>query len=375
MLFAVVGAEALALPYILSEQSYVQFEFIKSTTFLFQFLLLGSCSGYLTISVSEGDNSIKSTNFLVLSTIYIILVAMLLFIFYEYYWSLLAIIAMSALVIETLFKSKEKYFLAMAFKPIFSIISMVVIVSLSSWDVRSVFLFSITLSILTYSVIFSIKEKFFTGLRRLNLEFRAFLDCFSRGIPINLSALLLYLQFYLDRTFIIENYESSAASYSLAFSISQIVFVAINMFSYVNIVDFGKCLKFHPERLHKLLADKLKSCFLFYALISLASLIVIGLFVEDFYGFSDLFKFSLVIIAVGGLVNVLISVSSLHTYLKTQRYNLIGLTFFILCSCLLNQFVFLEGEGTPLQLLLKSYFLLLCYSIVSIFIVIYKSAR
>ncbi|RTZ14659.1 hypothetical protein EJ063_15210 [Vibrio aquaticus] len=375
MLFAVVGIEALALPHILSEEGYVEFEFIKSTTFLFQFLLLGSCSGYLTISTSRGNDNQKSMNFFMLSSLYIIFIATLLSLFYGYYWSLVSLIAMIALVIETQFKSEEKYFFAMAFKPMVSLISIFAVISLSEWEEDDIFMLAILISIVIYIFVFFIKGKLFSELGKLQLDFKAFIEFFVRGLPINSSALLLYAIFYLDRTFIIENYEASAASYSLAFSISQMVFIAINMFSYVNVVDFGKCIRLHPERLPQLLMDKLRSCLLFYGLISCISLIVIGVFIEDFYGFNDLFEFSLVIIVIGGLVNVLISVGSLHTYLKTQRYNVTALALVMLCSYLLNQLLFLNDDFSSLHILLKSYILLLLYSVFSVSIVIYKSVR
>lgn len=372
-LFSLMGLEILLLPYFFQEQFYAEADFIKFTSFLAQFALLGAGTGYVVQYLKFERKNTEGFELAVGA--YAVLVGVLAAFFVHWAVAISASLAILALAAESMVKVKEKYLLAMAFKPILSVVLVVLIplVLYVGLGAEEYFLTAIVTALLIYAVLIALtlKISLLGRLARIKSTTRQvatnFVGLVKSGVIMNASTALVFLFFYTDRAIVRVNFNEDLADYSLAYSIMQLTVVAITTFSYVNIIDFGKAAEDAGELKNKV-HGALKKCFLYYAIFGVLS-IAFSFVAEKVYLYDKLFETTVIMVLLFGFASVLMTVNSVFLYLRKIHMLALFVAVALLVSLSLNYYV-IDGESSGYYfLLLKTYGTYLILSFVTFFCV------
>lgn len=374
LLFGVLGVETLLLPYFLSKEVYGEVEFLKFTAFLAQFALFGAGTGYVVRFLKENvaKKDFLTFNFILTAFLHALIVGGIIFIFDCWIIAIISILAIVAITFESVIKVRERYLLAMSFKPILSIVLIFSLpfMLLLDWQLEYYVLMAFLIATVTYMVLTSMKlevGEITADLRKINL--RDYMKNIKSGFMINISTAMVFLFFFIDRAIVRSEFPDRLGDYSLSFSITQLTIVAITAFSYVNLVEFGK------EQSDKTLFKKnifkaLRQCFWLYLAIGICS-IVFSYGAEKFYNYDAVFETTLLMVVVFGLANVLSSLNAAHLYLGSINFVTILMLVIFTISVVLNFVIPFDEANSYYLLLAKTYGLYLLFSIMS-FVVIYR---
>ncbi|MBV1952751.1 MAG: hypothetical protein KUG64_11230 [Cycloclasticus sp.] len=378
-LFGILGIEALVLPFFLPKEVYGEVEFLKYTAFLAQFALMGSGTGYLVTSLKESNfsRSELTYGFVVGALLHASLVAALAMFFDNWIFAALSFTAIVAMVLETVVKAREKYLLAMSFKPVLSLVLILClpVILLDSMLVEYFVLISFCIALLIYFVIINyvldIKSDVGSGApASFNVLILNYVQNIRSGFVLNISTAMIFLFFYIDRFTVKKEFPGFLGDYSLSFSIMQLTVVAITTFSYVNVVEFGKDQNEY-EILKKKIFSSLKKCFILYVVIGFCSLIF-AYIAESFYGYELVFETTLLMVSLFGLASVLASVNSAHLYLGSVNVMAGMMLVSLIVSVSLNFVVPLNSNDGYYLLLGKTYGLFLLFSVCSFCYICYR---
>lgn len=373
LLFGILGIEILLLPFFLPKEAYGEVEYLKFTSFLTQFLLVGAATGFIVRYLKESaEQREELTRIFVLgSFIQASFVCLVLWLLGFGVVALLSFIAMMALVYESISKVHESYLLSMSFKPILSlaIVSLIPVFLASQLQVESYVLIGffiaavIYIGLIYYSVERNTEKKL--GLKKLLLGswIKNYTENIKSGFVVNISTAMIFLFFYVDRSVIRDKFPDYLGDYSLSFSIMQLTIVAITAFSYVNIVEFGKTQDDKAELKHKVLSS-LRKCFLLFIVLGTVSAIF-SYFASIFYGYDEVFKTTCLMLALFGLANVLSSLNAAHLYLGSVNKVAVLVASSFIVSVSLNYFIDYSSLDGYYMLLLKTYGIYFTYTLIS----------
>lgn len=378
VLFAVLGVEALTLPYFLPKEAYGEVEFLKFTGFLFQFALFGAGTGYVVRYLKTDPEGLAplTMGFLKWGCIHAILIGAGVLFVKSWTIAILSMLAIIAMILESMVKVRERYLLAMAFKPILSatLIAALPVVLIGGLPIEDYVVAAFAVATTLYGYI-CVR----VGLRgRHDKAFRLtagdpginnYGRNISSGFLINASTAITFLFFYVDRTLVRDWFPDRLADYSLSYAIMQLTVVAITTFSYVNVVEFGKD-HVEPGVLKAKVYKALKHCMAFYLVFGGAS-IAFAYGAESFYGYDSVFETTSLMVGLFGLANVLASLNAAHLYLGSIRMMalLAAVTFII--SLAANTLIGPDLRDGYFILLGKTYGLYLVFAILS-FLYIYR---
>ena len=367
------------LPFFLPKEQYGEIEFIKFTAFLLQFSLLGAGTGYIVSYFDKSKEAEVSGSFFVLGVVVSSLITgVLMACFVHWAMGIVAVAAVWAIAAESMIKVKERYLLAMAFKPLLSI-SLILILPAIIWFEYSVIQYFMLCIVTAVSVYLILMISLLKLNVRVQLSFtkigfckylRNYWGYIKSGFIMNVSTVMTFLFFYMDRVSIRENHPEYLADYSLSFAIMQMTVVAITTFSYVNIVEFGKS-SLDAKGLKVKVVTSLKRCFVFYVALGGAS-IVFSFAAEAFYGYKMVFETTSIMVMLFGLASVFSSVNSLYLYLDRINVLAIFTLVALFISILLSWNMSFLGESGYYFLLFKTYGVFLLLTIVSIIYIVMK---
>ena len=375
LLFAVLGIEALLLPYFLSRDVYAEIEFYKFTALLVQFTLAGAGTGYVVSYLDKStEKSNASRNLILGGFVHVVFVGVILFSFMPRTVVIISICAMLAILVESVVKVKERYLLALSFKPLLSFMLIVLIpVFLTKYISFDLYLFISFFCAITIYIVINSKD---VGFHCENISlikiYKNYIGYIKKGFLMNITTAMMFVFFYIDRATIKTLFPDYLPDYSFSFSIMQMTIVAITTFSYVNIVEFGK-ENIESVSLYIKVLAALKKCFYFFLILGSAS-ILFSYFAEDFYGYDMLFETTLLMVLFFGLSNVLLSINSLYLYLGCIKVLSIMMLLSLMVSILLNYLNPFEIISGYYILLVKTYTVFAIFSIVS-FLFIMKKLR
>ncbi len=377
-LFGVVAIESLALPYFVSKDMYGEVEFYKYTAFLAQFGLLGAGTGYIVRYMKSNipDLTIVFIRGAVLQAIIVGLVAGAL----AGSWAvaILSVSTILAMVFESTLKVREKYLLAMSFKPLLSVmmISLLPFLLLFDWQIENYVMVAFTLAFTVYFFIVKqtqmLSEFDIYALSPFKESIFRYFKNIRHGFVMNASTAMMFIFFYIDRGIVREKFPELLGDYSLSYSIMQLTIVAITAFSYVNLIGFGK-EKVEGPLFKKKMYLGLKKCWLLYLLIGFCS-ITFSYWAERFYGpeYEQVFETTVVMVVLFGLANVLGSLNAAHLYLGSVNIMSLMMLFTVTVSISLNWFISFSSVEDYYILLVKTYGLYLLFSVFSCSYICFK---
>ena len=371
LLFGVMAIESLALPYFLSKDMYGEVEFYKYTAFLAQFGLFGAGTGYIARYLKSRISGL--TNVFVIGAILQSIMIGLVVGGLVGSWTIatLSVLTVIALVFESIVKVREKYLLAMSFKPILSVGILLLAPLIIFYDIsiQGYVLLAFALATIIYvTIIINVLNM----LKRENHEimsiwrtgfFRIYMENIKAGFVLNISTALMFLFFYIDRAIVRNSFPNLLGDYSLSFSIMQLTIVAITAFSYVNLVEFGKQASDNTQ-FKQYMFKSLRRCFLLYITIGMCS-IIFAYVAEDFYQYDAVFETTLLMVVLFGFASVLGSLNAAHVYLGSVNVMTILMLITLVISCVLNFIIPLTTLSDYYLLLSKTYGLYLLFSILS----------
>jgi hypothetical protein len=381
MLFSVLAIEVMILPYFFSKEIYGEIEFLKYTAFLAQFALFGAGTGYIVkFFKNKSTSKTLTTTFVIGACIHSIVAGgIILLLFKSWVIAILSVFTLLALVLESVIKVREKYLLAMSFKPILSVglIFLIPGIVLLDWSLSSYILLAFSFAIVIYTIIaIQLMEGGTPRVGPIMTPVRVFVKSYSEniksGFMINISTAMMFLFFYIDRATIRNNFPELLGDYSLSFSIMQLTIVAITTFSYVNLIEFGK-KQADAVQFKKKIYRALWRCFILYIAIGICS-IIFAYGAENFYHYDAVFETTLLMVGLFGFANVLTSVNAAHLYLGSVNVMAIMMCVILVISISLNLMIPLNTIFDYYVLLGKTYGLYLLFSILS-FMYVYKGLQ
>lgn len=373
ILYLFIAAEVFALPLLIDNETYSDFEYVKNLVFLSPFLLLGIPSGYLYIKYNYKYENVESI--LISGVLYSIIFALVIWLFFTSITVAIAVfIIMLYTCFEPIIKVNKRYILAFSFKPILSIFVLLVAFLLSTFLIEGQYqsdlllLFPLILAF-GFWLFFSRKTiKFSSILTSIKLD--QFTSAIKKGFPISIGTALISILFFSDRYFI-EKYCSEALdTYSFGFNISQVVIMALTTISYVSVVEIGE----NKQNLNK---DDLRKSFyftvaifigLFIAIMVLVNLIIIPIYTD----FSNLNNMLIYLICGKGFffsAGVIMPVVLYYNY-HTRLAILLGLIVTLVLCINYNIAYFFKLEYY--YILLTSNLGLIFYTLYSLYIIFYK---
>lgn len=373
LLFGILGVETLLLPLFLSKEAYGEVEFLKFTAFLTQFLLIGSATGYIVRYFKEPvEQRDQLTRIFILGAFLQTIVVCVVALSFGY-WTVafLSLFAMLALVFESISKVHENYLLSMSFKPILSlaIISLIPVFLVVQFSVESYVIIGFVITSVIYIGLILYRSIQYTGkvVSWKNILFRiwlkSYLENIKSGFIVNISTAMIFLFFYVDRAVIRNQFPEFLGDYSLSFSIMQITIVAITAFSYVNIVEFGKSQD-NLEELKLKVMGSIRRCMILFCILGSASSIF-SYFASAFYGYTEVFKTTTLMLLLFGLANVLSSLNAVHLYLGSVNKVALLIAVAFLVSVSLNCVIDFSSLEGYYMLLVKTYSIYFIVSLVS----------
>jgi len=360
LLYGFIALEVLLLPKLVSEEVYTSFEYYKNLIFIFPFVLLGSYSGFIYTKYTKGSDDFDSL--MVLGFCFSLIGATIFCLIIRSFWVFIPLLVINLFTMaEQKLKVEKRFIAAFSFKPLLSVI--VLLVS------GSIFAFTTKLNLQTWQLLnggflgaFCIwfmfgRSSFDFSKMSLSIpqHYKKYLILVKKGFPIATGSILLTLLFFSDRYIIANYYEEHLATYSFSFNLSQMLVMALSTIAYVSAVDLG-------ERKDILNKEYLKKIFLrgliFYVVLLI--LMIPGLLIiREFYPYQNLFTICLLLTYSKGLYFLLTTLSSVILYFDYQWHS-----FWALLAIVAINFVVLF----VIQLIGYSVFSLLFFSGLSLFI-------
>jgi hypothetical protein len=366
--YAIVFLEVFIVPLILTKEDFGQYEYLKNVISLSSFVLLGSHTGFVYYYyTSKKDHFVELIN-----GSYIILITMSLIYsiyFRSFYFIPLIMCYGSTVFFEKKLQVERKLYLAILFKPVLSLISL-----LTLFITLNVFHFDINITkfltiIYIVSLLFWIFLIYIFAPSMVHDIFRkwsfkkndiiVFYNLIKAGIVENFATIILLFYFFADRFLLKNFYSEELSSYSLAFNFSQLIFVGMNSMTYVNNIEIGE--KLHSiNKIH--IINIFKKSFLIFLLL-LICVNIIGFFYQIFVqNFQNLTQYTFILSLFIGLYYTFNVIGIIPLLNKKQN----NVTFFLLISLIVNlisTYFMYRYHFLPIYIILKSSILLMIFGL------------
>ena len=249
-LIAVSTLEAISLPYILPETSYVNIELYRTIATLAIFSHFGILNGFVFDYLKLGNKDIFSeyfTSFLLFSFILFVILF-----WYNKYYAFIVFSVLIAVYFENLSKVKEKYILAFANKAIVSTYFLAGIFLLRNFRyttdiiyVSSYVALAITLLLIN-----------FNNVELKVPDIRVLFTPLKIGLPLMAGTAGYALIVYLERLHGMNTDINVMAPYSMSMTLLAIGIVVLSTYNYVQSVELSRN---HNQNLQKLLKNLIMS--------------------------------------------------------------------------------------------------------------------
>lgn len=360
----IVFVEILLLPIIFDSNFFTEVEVLRQLYMLAPVLILGAHSGYLFLYYKKEEDS--RNQLIALCIINGIVGSAFV------YWYLNSVIASLALCFFLLTVALEKVLIvenqlvmASTYKSSMSLTALMLAVFVSGYDIQIAALDFYALSAIL-GIFFWLAYLF----RRLggNLlmsntqvgdESIAAPAAISRlirnGFMLSFQSYLLLIYLVYDRHYISSHYSDEyAAEYSIAFSLCQIVFIAVNTIAFSNQRKFGAdFLSLDLSSYNRYI----KSSFIFFFLLAAISIPCVYMFSFFVSGYGDFLKSYSILVAILGIFYVFSALSIIAYYQGQSKYMAFAFAFSLVFNIVLSEIV--VGINYYLHLVQSSLILLL----------------
>lgn len=362
LLYVFIGIEVLLLPKLLDEQTYNTYEYFKNLVYLSPFLLLGIPSGYIYVKYKE-KYDVFSSIFFSLLLLSIVFVGGAVWYYIGEYVAIPVVLMIVYTLLEHYYKVKRKYVYAFSFKPLVSIMVLVLgyLIYQQYFRVGGELLALIVfISSFTIWLMFGLKALNFSlsigkaTLRNLGLVLR-------KGFPISAATALVAVLFFSDRYFIDKYFHDYLFTYSFAFNLSQLVIMALTTMSYVAVIDIGEKFEEHTRsRLKASLMNALLVFVLLFVICLGASELILPLVFDNF---NNLTLMTAVLLFGKGLffaTGVIMPITMYHNYHTT----LAMILFVVVLIAIGGSLLFIRNGFSVWSVLLINSIALLTYTVV-----------
>ena len=241
--YAFIALDILLLPILFSKTEYGEFEFIRAIIGLSPYILLGSFSGYLYYKYSEGSDFY---NELLMGGMIIAGSISLIYSLYRQnftYFSPLICFPLSV-IIEKRFQVLRQFTLSFIFKPLLSII--IVILAFSKiFSLNIIIIFSYPIALILWIIIgyFFVGNEIFPSKLFSYRLFSTYKTLINKGFLINVSTILLAIFSFYDRYIVSKYFSYLLPSFSLAYNFAQIIYVGIGTISLIYTIQIGENIR------------------------------------------------------------------------------------------------------------------------------------
>lgn len=363
--------EILLLPIFLEPDFYNQIEFFRYALMLAPIILLGSPSGYMYLFYKNNEDLAQTlflSAFLFAGSagifIYILsnsaLAAATVFLF------------ILVLALEKICVVNKQLIFASVYKSICSFMTLILgalfYLKYINWPPDTLYMTGVLVGQAIWLALFIWSRKFaLTTLIMTKPEFKNHLkECLkliNKGFLINIQTYVLAAYFFCDRYFIAQHYPEHISEYSIAFSLSQIVFIALNTIAFASQQRIGSSIESYSLATH---TKSLRTItFLFVALI-LISMPAVYLFNLVLPKYGDFYLSYLVIAILVGAYYLVSTFAVVGFYHDLHWFGLLSVVFILVINISTN-YLFYSLEINYHWVLLKSSFLIFLSSLITEF--------
>ncbi len=347
--------EILYLPIVLNQNDFIKLELFKNILLFIPIVLLGINSGFINLYYRR--NIIFKNEIIYIGFIISFITFCIIYYIYNDLFIAIAFFCFVFLIsIEKILIVDGFLILASIYKSFFSI-SLIILITIYSDTYDIIYMYSICiiiatffwLSILVYKYNLTKNKIIFPVFSKILIAFK---ELIREGFFIAMQSFLLIGFFLFDRWFILENYSNYVSEYSISFSFSQIVFIALNTIAFSMQKKLGENLNnFKKNKIKKLV--KINFYFFIFLEFSAISIIYFLIILNIFPQYGN-FIFSFIIITFFYGIYYLFS-----TYNIIALYNgyILKLFYWMLISLLVNivlSFILLSLDFSYYFILLKS---------------------
>lgn len=252
--------------------------------------IFGANSGYLYCLYSENKDLQQA---LISISIIIGLIAALSvnFIINNNMAAIAVFLMILVISLEKVLIAREKMIIASIYKAIISLamLSIATFLYYKNFKISALTLYSssITIAITLWIIlIISYLEMGLTGWRcTLNNIFSDFYYLVRKGFILSIQSYILLLYFIFDRHIVINYYNEFNAEYALAFTLSQVIFIAINTFTFTAQQKIGvRFVSFNLEDHNKILSTVFR-LFIFLFLVGVVGVYLYSTFISGYGNF------------------------------------------------------------------------------------------
>lgn len=340
----VVFLEILLLPIIFDPSFFSEVEILRQLYMLAPVLILGAHSGYLLLYYKKNqDFRIELVAWCLINGL---LGSILVYWFIGSWVAALALcFFLVVMALEKLLIVENQLVIASTYKSFMSITALILAVAVSIYD--------LPLSALNFyalSTIVGIAVWLIYVFLSLKGRFRRFMvptiedakSLFNAGFKLVQSGFMLSFQSYLlliyliyDRRYINAHFSNDViAEYSIAFSLCQIVFIAVNTIAFSNQRKFGE-----DYRSTNLAAYNryLKTSMVFFFLLAALSVPCVYIFSFLVSGYGDFLKSYLILVAILGVFYVFSTLSIIAYYQGKSRYMVAAYAFALALNIVVSE--------------------------------------
>jgi len=246
--YAIVAADILLLPLLLSPSAYGEIEYLRYATGFASFMLIGSHTGYLYSLYSEGRDRYTT---LVHGGYMVLLLGGIVVALVMNRPALAPAIICAGLaaIFEKRLQASKNFYLAILYRPLVSglVLAMVALAWLAVTPgpeggalVAAGFVTALVAWILLVWRFSPIGPASLLGLCPSREVVRGFLALGRRGVVENMATGLLFLFLFADRWLIRVVQPDALPSFSLSFNLAQFALIGINSIGYVAAVRYGE---------------------------------------------------------------------------------------------------------------------------------------
>ncbi|MCP9754976.1 hypothetical protein EGI26_07400 [Lacihabitans sp. CCS-44] len=369
-----IALEILILPLIIESNNFGNFEYLKSAVLLSPYALLGSFSGYVYLKYNSNIDYYGELflgaffSSLVVATLYVGLTG-------NFFLFIPIVFCSLSFVVEKKLQTSNHFLISIIFKPLLSMFTLILCLInyrfkyFESYDF--ILFVAYFLSFILWGIItrLNLKISILPNNFHFNFEgFKIYLSLIREGFLINISTILISLFFFSSRYFIKVFYNESLSSYSLAFNISQFVFIGVNILGYVSLVKIGENIK--TILLNDLL-ESLKRALLLFVVIELVAFILLNLYLKIATNYEDVAYFFL---SSSVFVGIFYSISTISPILQYKN-KLNQSTLFLIAILSIDgttSYYFAKHNISPILLVFKSSLLLLLTGIFNLYLIFFK---
>ena len=366
--YAIVFLEVIIAPIILSKNIFSEYEYLKNIVSLSSIILLGSHTGFVYyFYTSKNDYFIDLINgsFLIL-----IPISVIYSLYYNnFYFIPLIIFFGTTIFLEKKLQVEKKFYLAILFKPIFGLVSLLSLyISLYFFSINiniTLFLaFVYTTSILVWFILIyhfasDVVSNVFNKWKIEKKNIFIFYKLIKAGLVENLASIILLFYFFIDRYYLRNFHPEDIASYSLAFNLSQLIFVGMNSMTYLKNVEIGE--KLDNIKGGDVITILKNSLFMFFLLLVFVNF---GAFVYQIFkgDYKYLIQYTFILSSLIGLYYTL-NVVGIIPLLHGKQNNITLILFFFLIINILSTYIMYLLKSPAIFVILKSSLLLTVFGV------------